>query len=51
MGLIKDMTGKFSLALLPLVALAAAAALATVWIGHAAAPNLLRGDKAALVRR
>jgi ACS family tartrate transporter-like MFS transporter len=34
MGFIKDVTGKFSLALLPLVALSAAAALAIHVIGH-----------------
>ena len=34
MGFIKDATGRFSLALVPLVALAAAAALAILWIGR-----------------
>src|SRR4029450_7412602 len=34
MGFIKDATGKFTLALVPLVALAAAAALAILWIGR-----------------
>jgi ACS family tartrate transporter-like MFS transporter len=34
MGFIKDATGKFSLALLPLVALSAAAAVAILWIGR-----------------
>ena len=35
MGAIKDATGRFSLALVPLVALSAAAAVAILWIGHA----------------
>ena len=34
MGFIKDATGKFSLALLPLVVLSAAAAVAILWIGR-----------------
>jgi MFS family permease len=34
MGFIKDATGKFTLALVPLVALATAAALAILWIGR-----------------
>ena len=33
MGFIKDATGSFSLALVPLVALAATGAWAIVWIG------------------
>jgi hypothetical protein len=35
MGAIKDATGRFSLSLVPLVALSAAAAVAILWIGHA----------------
>jgi len=46
MGFIKDATGSFSLALVPLVALAAAGAWAIVWIGHEQAPIALREDKA-----
>jgi len=38
MGFIKDATGKFTLALVPLVALAAAAAFAILWIGRVEAP-------------
>ena len=35
MGAIKDATGRFSLSLVPLVALSAAAAIAILWMGHA----------------
>jgi nitrate/nitrite transporter NarK len=38
MGFIKDATGKFSLALLPLVALSAASAMAILWIGRTETP-------------
>ena len=38
MGFIKDATGKFSLALLPLVALSAAAAVAILWIDRSTPP-------------
>jgi len=43
MGFIKDATGKFTLALVPLVALAAAAALAILWIGRVETRNALAG--------
>jgi ACS family tartrate transporter-like MFS transporter len=39
MGFIKDATGKFTLALVPLVALATAAALAILWIGRVETPG------------
>jgi hypothetical protein len=39
MGFIKDATGKFTLALVPLVALATAAALAILWIGRVEIPG------------
>ena len=51
MGFIKDATGKFSLALLPLVALAAAAAVAILWIGRSETPIELPGGHAAPVVR
>jgi ACS family tartrate transporter-like MFS transporter len=38
MGFIKDATGTFSLALLPLVALSAASAMAILWIGRTETP-------------
>jgi ACS family tartrate transporter-like MFS transporter len=50
MGFITDATGKFSLALLPLVALAAAAALAMLLIGRAETAGAVPGDKPAVVR-
>ena len=51
MGFIKDATGRFSLALLPLVVLAAAAALTLLLVGRTGAPNPIPGDKAAMVGR
>ena len=42
MGFIKDATGSFSLALVPLVALAATGAWAIVWIGRGQRPVALR---------
>jgi hypothetical protein len=45
MGSIKDATGRFSLALVPLVALAATGAWAIVWIGDEQTPVALREDK------
>jgi hypothetical protein len=42
MGFIKDATGRFSLALVPLVALAATGAWAIVWIGDQQTPVALR---------
>ena len=51
MGFIKDLTGRFSLALLPLVALSAAAALAIFLIGRNEAPAAVPADKAAIVGR
>jgi len=51
MGYIKDATGRFSLALVPLVVLAAAAALAILWIGRTETPTAIRRDKAAMVGR
>jgi MFS transporter, ACS family, tartrate transporter len=50
-GFIKDVTGRFSLALLPLVALAAAAALTMLLIGRAEMPGAIPDDKAAVVSR
>jgi hypothetical protein len=47
MGFIKDATGSFSLALVPLVALAATGAWAIVWIGGGRRPAALRESKAA----
>src|SRR5436190_3145296 len=45
MGFIKDATGKFTLALVPLVALATVAALAILWIGRMETRNALaRGN-------
>jgi MFS transporter, ACS family, tartrate transporter len=49
MGFIVDFTGRFSLALLPLVALSAAAALAMLLIGRTEAPRAVPGDKPAVV--
>jgi hypothetical protein len=46
MGFIKDATGSFSFALVPLVALAATGAWAIVWIGRQT-PVALREGKAA----
>jgi len=51
MGFIKDLTGRFSLALLPLVALSAAAALAIFLIGRSEPPAAVPSDKAAIVGR
>jgi len=50
-GFIKDATGSFSLALLPLVVLAAAAAVAILWIGRSEASIDLTGDSAVTVAR
>src|SRR5580700_6169778 len=50
-GFIKDATGRFSLALLPLVALAAAAALTMLLIGRAEMPRAIPDDKTAMVSR
>jgi MFS transporter, ACS family, tartrate transporter len=50
-GFIKDATGRFSLALLPLVALAAAAALTMLLIGRAEMPRAIPDDKAAVASR
>ena len=47
MGFIKDATGSFSLALVPLVALAATGAWAIVWIGGGQKAVALREGKAA----
>jgi MFS transporter, ACS family, tartrate transporter len=47
MGFIKDATGSFSLALVPLVALAATGAWAIVWIGGGQGPVALREGRAA----
>ncbi|PYU25772.1 MAG: MFS transporter [Acidobacteria bacterium] len=51
MGFTKDVTGRFSLALLPLVALAAAAALTMLLIGRNKMTSAVAGDKAAVVGR
>jgi ACS family tartrate transporter-like MFS transporter len=51
MGLIKDATGKFSLALLPLVVLSAAAALTIFLLGRGETPSSLEPKKAALLSR
>src|SRR4249919_4199723 len=45
MGFIKDATGSFSLALVPLVALAATGAFAIVWIDRGQNPVALREGK------
>jgi MFS transporter, ACS family, tartrate transporter len=50
-GFIKDASGRFSLALLPLVALAAAAALTMLLIGRAEMPGAVPDDKAAVASR
>src|SRR5260370_392563 len=47
MGFIRDATGKFTLALAPLVALAAAAALAILWIGRVETRIALAGGNRA----
>ena len=47
MGFIKDATGSFALALLPLVGLSATAAVAIVWIGRNQASLAGVADKAA----
>jgi ACS family tartrate transporter-like MFS transporter len=49
MGFIKEATGKFTLALVPLVALAAAAALAILWIGRVETRIELAGGNQATV--
>ena len=49
MGFIKDATGTFTLALLPLVVLAAAAAVAILWIGRSETPIELPGGRRAPV--
>jgi MFS transporter, ACS family, tartrate transporter len=49
MGFIKDMTGRFSLALLPLVVLSATAALAMLVIGRAETPSTVAGGKAVIL--
>jgi sugar phosphate permease len=51
MGFIKDVTGRFSLALLPLVVLAAAAALAILLLGRTQIPSAVPGEKAVIVGR
>ena len=51
MGFLKDATGKFSLALLPLVALSAAAALAIYLIGHTEKTNAVPADNTAIATR
>jgi sugar phosphate permease len=51
MGFLKDATGKFSLALLPLVALAAVAALVLFLIGRTEAPSAVPGNKTVMVGR
>jgi len=48
MGFIKDATGRFSLALLPLVALSAVAALTIFLIGRTGTPGLVASKKAAI---
>ena len=51
MGFLKDVTGKFSLALLPLVALSAAAALAIYVIGHTEKASAVPAEKTAIASR
>jgi nitrate/nitrite transporter NarK len=51
MGYIKDATGSFPLALLPLVALSAAAALTLFLLGRTETPSVVAGKKAALLSR
>lgn len=48
MGFIKDATGSFALALLPLVGLSATAAVAILWIGRNRASLTVGADKAAV---
>jgi len=48
MGFIKDATGSFALALLPLVGLSAIAAVAILWIGRNRASLAVGADKAAV---
>jgi hypothetical protein len=50
-GFIKDATGSFSLALVPLVVLAAASAVAILLIGRSEASIDLTGDPAVTVAR
>jgi len=49
MGLIKDLTGRFSLGLLPLMVLSAAAALAMLLIGRAETTATVPGNKAIIL--
>ncbi len=51
MGFIKDATGRFSLALLPLVALSAAGALTIFLIGRTETPSVVASKKAAILSR
>jgi nitrate/nitrite transporter NarK len=51
MGFLKDATGKFSIALLPLVALSAAAALAIYLIGQTEKTNAVPADNTAIASR
>jgi MFS transporter, ACS family, tartrate transporter len=51
MGLIKDATGKFSLALLPLVVLSAASALTIFLLGRSETPSSIPAKKAAVLSR
>ena len=51
MGYIKDATGSFPLALLPLVALSAAAALTLFLLGRTETPSVVAAKKAALLSR
>jgi ACS family tartrate transporter-like MFS transporter len=48
MGFIKDATGSFALALLPLVGLSAIAAVAILWIGRNRTLLAIGADKAAV---
>ena len=48
MGFIKDATGSFTMALLPLVGLSATAAIAILWIGRSRTMMGVATDKAAV---
>src|ERR1700730_9113360 len=51
LGSIKDVTGNYSLAMLPLVVLATVASLAILWIGRGQTGRKVRGAKAATVHQ
>jgi len=51
LGFIKDVTGSYSLAMLPLVVLATVASLAILWIGRGQTGRKVRGAQAATVHQ